>query len=36
MEASMNDLLYIGLTVLFFVFTLGFIRVCERLMEDKS
>ncbi len=32
----MNDLLYIGLTVLFFALTLGLIKVCERLMEDKS
>jgi len=32
----MNDLLYIGLTILFFALTLGLIRVCERLMEDKS
>ena len=32
----MNDLLYLGLTVLFFVLTLGLIKVCERLMEDKS
>ena len=32
----MNDLLYIGLTVLFFALTIGLIRVCERLMEDKS
>lgn len=32
----MNDLLYIGLTLLFFWLTLGLIRVCERLMEDKS
>ena len=32
----MNDLLYLGLTLLFFVLTLGLIRVCERLMEDKS
>jgi len=32
----MNDLLYIGLTILFFVLTLGLIKVCERLMEDKS
>lgn len=32
----MNDLLYLGLTVLFFVLTYGFIRVCESLMEDKS
>jgi hypothetical protein len=32
----MNDLLYLGLTVLFFALTLGLIKVCERLMEDKS
>jgi hypothetical protein len=32
----MNDLLYIGLTVLFFALTYGLIVVCERLMEDKS
>jgi hypothetical protein len=32
----MNDLIYIGLTVLFFVLTYGLILVCERLMEDKS
>jgi len=32
----MNDLLYLGLTVLFFILTLGLIKVCERLMEDKS
>ena len=32
----MADLIYIGLTILFFVLTLGFIKVCERLMEDKS
>ena len=31
----MNDLLYIGLTVLFFALTYGFIVVCEQLMEDK-
>ena len=31
----MSDLLYVGLTVLFFALTLGFIRICERLMEDK-
>jgi len=36
MEAQMNDLIYIGLTVLFFALTLGLIKVCERLMEDKS
>lgn len=32
----MNDLLYLGLIILFFVLTLGLIKVCERLMEDKS
>jgi len=32
----MNDLLYLGLTVLFFALTYGFIVVRERLMEDKS
>jgi hypothetical protein len=32
----MNDLLYLGLTVLFFSLTYGFIVICERLMEDKS
>ncbi len=32
----MNDLLYLGLTVLFFALTYGFIVVCERLTEDKA
>ncbi len=32
----MNDLIYLGLTVLFFALTFGFIVVCERLMEDKQ
>ena len=32
----MNDLLYLGLTILFFALTLGLIKVCERLMEEKS
>ena len=32
----MNDLIYIGLTLLFFALTLGLIKICERLMEDKS
>jgi len=32
----MADLIYIGLTLLFFTLTLGLIKVCERLMEDKS
>ncbi len=32
----MNDLLYVGLTILFFMLTYGFIVVCERLMEEKK
>jgi hypothetical protein len=32
----MNDLLYLGLTVLFFALTYAFIIVCERLVEDQS
>jgi hypothetical protein len=36
METQMNDLIYIGLTVLFLALTYGLIVVCERLMEDKS
>ncbi len=32
----MADLIYIGFTALFFALTLGFIKVCERLMEDKQ
>jgi hypothetical protein len=32
----MNDLIYIGLTLLFFALTYGLILVCERLMENKS
>jgi hypothetical protein len=32
----MNDLIYIGLTLIFFALTFGLIKVCERLMEDKS
>jgi hypothetical protein len=32
----MSDLIYIGLTALFFALTVGLIKVCERLMEDKS
>lgn len=32
----MNDLLYIGLTLVFFALTYGFIVVCERLMADKT
>ena len=32
----MNDLLFIGLTILFLALTLGLVKVCERLMENKS
>ena len=32
----MADFIYIGLTLLFLALTLGLIKVCERLMEDKS
>ena len=35
LEAQMYDLLYLGLTLLFFALTYGFIVVCEKLMEDK-
>jgi len=31
----MNDLIYIGLTLMFFTLTYGLIVVCARLMEDK-
>lgn len=31
----MADLLYVGLTFVFFLSTWGFILACERLMEDK-
>ena len=31
----MADLIYIGLTLLFFALTYGLIVVCARLMEDK-
>lgn len=30
----MSDLVFLGPTVLFFMLTLGFIEVCERLRED--
>ena len=32
----MADFVFIGLTLMFFALTLGLIKVCERLMEDKS
>jgi len=31
----MADFIYVGLTLLFFGLTYGFIVVCERLMKDK-
>jgi hypothetical protein len=32
----MNDLLYIGLTIIFLAVSWGFIVVCERLMQEKK
>ncbi len=32
----MNDLLYLGLTVLFFALSYGLIIVCEQLMEENK
>ena len=32
----MNDLIYVGLTLVFFALTYGLIVLCERLMEDKQ
>jgi hypothetical protein len=32
----MSDLLYLGLTILFFALTCGFVFVCERLMEENT
>ena len=29
------DIVYIGLTLVFFALSWGFIVVCDRLMEDK-
>jgi hypothetical protein len=31
----MIDLIFIGLTLLFFTLTLGLIKVCEQLIENK-
>jgi hypothetical protein len=36
MEATMMDLVYLGLTVIFFAATYGLIVACERLMEDQA
>ncbi len=32
----MNDVIYIGLTLLFLALSWGFIALCDRMMEDKS
>jgi hypothetical protein len=32
----MDDLLYVGLTLLFFLLSMGFIVLCERLMEGSQ
>ncbi len=32
----MTGLLYLGLTLLFFALTYGFIVLCERLMEEHQ
>jgi hypothetical protein len=32
----MSDLIYLGLTLLFFAATYGLIVMCQRLMEDKT
>lgn len=32
----MRDVIFIGLTVLFFAISFGLIKVCKRLMDDKS
>ncbi len=32
----MNDLIFVGLTVLFFALTFGLVVLCERLMENKQ
>lgn len=31
----MSDFIFVGLTLLFFALTYGFIRVCEQLMENE-
>lgn len=32
----MDDLIFVGLTALFFAVTWAFMRLCERLMEEKA
>ncbi len=31
----MNDLIYVGLTILFLALSYGFIALCDRMMEKK-
>lgn len=31
----MNDILFIGLTLLFFALTFGLLVICDNLMENK-
>ncbi len=30
------DMIYLGVVVVFFMFTWGLLKLCERLMEGKS
>lgn len=32
----MNDLIYVGLTLVFLALSYGFIVLCERMMEEKQ
>lgn len=32
----MNDILFVGLTILFFALSLGIINILDELREDKS
>ena len=32
----MDDLFFVGLTALFFAVSWAFMRLCERLMEEKA
>lgn len=32
----MSDLIYVGLTILFFALSYGLIVLCERMMGEKS
>ncbi len=31
----MNDILFVGLTLVFFALTFGLLAICEKLMENK-